>query len=99
MKVMIITNIELIKACQENINIHPSNSEIVLILSGRMTKSGYKSICGIKGECTQETGYNEVICIFPATELKNAIEKHPEILYYKCDEYKPQIFIIDKKGN
>jgi hypothetical protein len=83
---------ELIELCQKYIDTYSNKSpEITLELKGRITKSGYKPIAGVKGECVQEVEGNSVLCIFPALNLKTALEKLPDDTNIKCSVYRPQV--------
>lgn len=66
---------ELIAKCQQQIDLHGDNAEVMLILRGRWGKRDYKTLLGVRGEIVQEFPQNQIGVFFPAQRLMSAEQR------------------------
>ena len=66
---------ELIKSCQEQIDIVGDNAEKAIVMRGKYGKRNYRTLCGIKGEIVWENQNGTITVMFPTKDLMKAIQK------------------------
>lgn len=66
---------ELKEHCQKQIRIVGESADVAVVMRGTFGKTGYKRLLGVKGECVQELMGGEVIVMFPAKDLLEAVER------------------------
>lgn len=74
---------ELIKSCQEQIDIVGENAEKAIVMRGRQGKKDYRTLLGVKGEIVWE-GIDTITVMFPAKKLMQTVQK--SLAHYETTE-------------
>ena len=66
---------QTIEHCQRKIDLLGENALVVLLMPGKWGNRSYRKIAGIKGEIVGKEAGNMLMVVFPAVQLKAALEK------------------------